>query len=87
MEERMMEAIERICDKHEKPKAMPGVVPYYEQEDSTIPEKIRISFSDGSTAVYDLHVELPAPMIRESIEIIRKWKTGYPTQQKRRRRA
>ena len=87
METNICIEVEKILDRHEKVKPLPGVMPYYEREDSRIPEKIRISFSDGSTAVYVIHVEQPAPQIVESINIIRKWVTGYPAQQRRRRRA
>lgn len=70
-----------------RPEMLPEVVTQYESEYSTKPDSIRVSFADGSTAVYDLRAEMPAPMIRENIEIIRKWKTGYQYQPPRRRRA
>lgn len=68
-----------------RPKPMPGAVPYYERESSRIPERIRISFTDGTTAVYDLHVDQPAPVIIENIKIIRRMKQGYVNQPARRR--
>ena len=86
MEKKTAEKLEKILESHKKPVPMPGAVPWYEREDSRIPEKIRISFSDGTTAVYDLHVDQPAPLIVESIRIIRKWNTGYQYKAPRRRR-
>ena len=79
------EKIGRILDKHGRPKPMPGAVPYYEHDYSEIPEKIRISFSDGQTAVYELRIDQPHPVIVENIRIIRKWKQGYVNQPARRR--
>lgn len=63
-----------------------GIFSTYEHEFSRHQEKIRVSFKDGSTAVYDLRVEQPHPVIVENIKIIRKWKQGYVNQPKRRRR-
>ena len=76
----------RMLEKENRPKPLPGAVPYYKRESSRIPEQIRISFSDGSTAVYELHVNQPAPQIVESIKIIRRMKQGYVNQPARRRR-
>ena len=73
-------------EENSRPKPLPGAVPYYKRESSRIPESIRISFSDGSTAVYELHVDQPAPQIVESIKIIRRMKQGYVNQPMRRRR-
>ena len=63
-----------------------GIFSTYEHEFSRHPEKIRVSFKDGSTAVYDLRVDQPHPVIVETIKIIRKWKQGYVNQPQRRRR-
>ena len=64
---------------------MQSAVPVYDRESSEYPEMIRVSFSDGSTAVYELRVEQPAPVIIENIKIIRKWKQGYVNKPMRRR--
>jgi hypothetical protein len=61
-------------------------VPKYEHEYSKYPEQIRVSFADGHTAVYDLHVDQPAPQVIESIKIIRRMKQGYINQPPMRRR-
>ena len=53
-----------------------GIISYHRDEFSRHPEKIRLSFTDGSTAVYDLRVEQPAPIIQENIKIIRRM-VGY----------
>lgn len=61
-------------------------VPKYEHEYSKYPEQIRVSFADGHTAVYDMRVDQPHPVIVENIQIIRKWKQGYVNKPQRRRR-
>ena len=70
----------------DRPKPMEKPALYYEHDFSTLPEQIRMSFEDGSTAVYDLRMVQPAPVILENIKIIRKWKNGYVNQPARRRR-
>ena len=85
--EKNLEAmIDRILVEHNKPTILPKPVPSYEHDFSEYPELIRVSFSDGHTAVYELRVEQPAPVIIENIKIIRKWKQGYVNQPERRRR-
>ena len=68
-----------------RPKMLPKAVPHYERSNSRIPEQIRVSFNDGSTAVYDLRVEQPAPVILENIKIIHRMRQGYVNQPLRRR--
>lgn len=62
-----------------------GIFSYHLDDFSRHPEKVRLSFSDGSTAVYDLRVEQPAPVILENIKIIRRMKQGYVNKPLRRR--
>lgn len=69
----------------ERPEILGKVVPYYEFEFSEHPDSIRVSFKDGSTAVYDLRASQPHPIIMENVKIIRKW-NGYNNQPMRRRR-
>ena len=78
--------IDRILVKHNKPTILPKPLPMYEHEYSEIPERIRVKFSNGRTAVYELRVDQPAPVIIENIKIIRKWKQGYVNQPETRRR-
>ena len=82
---RVQREINSILEKNRKPKLLPWAVPYYEREDSRVPEQVRISFNDGTSAVYVLKVDQPAPLIMENIRIIRKWKNGYINQPTRRR--
>ena len=85
--EKNLEAmIDRILVEHNRPTILPKPMPMYERDSSEYPEMIRVSFSDGSTAVYELRVEQPAPVIIENTKIIRKWKQGYVNQPERRRR-
>ena len=69
-----------------RPMILPEPLPIYEHVDSEIPERIRISFTNGTSAVYDLHVDQPAPQVIESIKIIRRMKQGYINQPPMRRR-
>ena len=62
-----------------------GIFSYHTDKFSRHPEKICISFRDGSTAVYDLRVEQPAPVILENIRIIRRM-VGYEPKHARRGR-
>ena len=85
--EKNLEAmIDRILVKHNKPTILPKPMPMYEHEYSEFPEKIRVKFSNGRTAVYELRVDQPAPVIIENIKIIRKWKQGYVNQPERRKK-
>lgn len=81
--ETLEEAISLWTD---RPEPLAEVVPYYDHDFSKHPDHIRVSFADGSTAVYDLRTEQPHPVIVENIRIIRKWKQGYVNQPARRRR-
>lgn len=71
-----------------RPKLMPGPAPYYDHAFSEIPEKIRVSFDDGQTAVYELRTEQPHPLVLRNIEIMRetKKKITYINQPARRRK-
>ena len=69
-----------------RPELLPEAVPYYDHDFSVHPDSIRVSFKDGSTAVYDLRAEQPHPVIIQNIKIIRKWKQGYVNIPPRRRR-
>ena len=73
--------------KPKRPQILDKVVPIYDEDhNSRLPESIRVSFEDGTTAVYDIHVDQPHPACMESITIIRKWNNGYNNQPMRRRR-
>lgn len=70
----------------ERPDMLPKPVPIYEHDGSQYPDRIRVSFENGGTAVYVLEVEQPHPDCVKSIETIRKWNNGYLNQPKYRRR-
>ena len=72
--------------KQDRPEIIGKAVPIYENEFEEIPYGVRVSFSDGHTAVYDLHTDQPAPVILENIRIIRRMKNGYQYKQRRARR-
>ena len=49
-------------------------VPRYAHESSKYPEQIRVSFGDGHTAIYDMRVEQPHPLVLKNIEIMKETK-------------
>ena len=69
-----------------RPEILGKVVPHYDKDWSVHPEQVRVSFDDGSTAIYDIRREMPHPVILENIRTIRKWKTGYVNKPERRRK-
>lgn len=77
---------EKEMKKERRPEPLPETVPYYDHDFSVHPDHLRVSFADGSTAVYDLRTDQPHPVIVENIKIIRKWKQGYVNQPARRRK-
>lgn len=72
--------------KTERPEILRLAVPIYEHECSVYPDKIRVSFMDGQTEVYEIMTQQPHPIIMENIRLIRKMKQGYVNQPERRRR-
>lgn len=73
-------------EKPERLAPLPEMVPIYEHEHDGHPDALRVSFEDGSTAVYEIRRDQPHPMTIKSIEIIRKWNTGIlPAEPKRRK--
>ena len=69
-----------------RPEMLAGVVGYYDRDASVYPDRVRVSFMDGSTQIYELRTDQPHPVIMGNIRIIRKWKQGYVNQPRRRRR-
>lgn len=59
--------------KESSPRPLPMPVCISGPEDGRLPELIRISFDDGTTAVYRLKEAENDQLIIKSIEIIRKW--------------
>ena len=70
-----------------RPEMLAEALPYYESDISVYPEKVRISFKDGTTIVYDTRTEQPHALIMENIRIIRKWRQILEERPRRRRRA
>ena len=68
-----------------RPKMLDKPAPMYETSYSKFPDRIRVSFEDGTTAVYELRHDQPHPVILENVRIIRKWRE-YVNQPARRRR-
>ena len=77
---------EKERNKGIRPELLPGTVSYYDYDISKYPDRIRVSFADGKTLVYDLRTEQPHPIIVQNIKLIRKWKQGYVNQPTRRRK-
>ena len=80
---KMIKRVEIELEK--RPAMLPEPVPIYEHTFSEIPERVRISFTNGTSAIYDLHTDQPAPVILENIKIIRRMKQGYVNKPLRRR--
>ena len=84
------DALDRVLEDIEigkqRPEILGKVVPIYEHDYSVLPEKIRVLFMDGRTAIYDIHMDQPAPVIVQNIRMIRKMKQGYVNQPRRRRK-
>lgn len=73
-------------EKPERLVPLPEMVPIYEHEHDGHPDALRVSFEDGSTAVYEIRRDQPHPMTIKSIEIIRKWNTGILPEEPKKRR-
>ena len=56
---------------------MPEAAKYYDTEESRIPDRIRVSFSDGKTAVYARVIEQPAPVVFQKVETGDRFIIGY----------
>lgn len=73
-----------------RPELLPEGVPYYDHDFSKHPDSIRMSFSDGSTAIYDIRHDQPHPLVMKNIQIMEQTKQnikqGYVNQPARRRR-
>lgn len=78
--------MKKEMEKDRRPEMLPEVVANYDTDASEKPETIRVSFADGSTEIYERRIKQPAPMVIRSIEIIKKWNTGYQYRQPKRRR-
>ena len=76
----------RRMETPERPEMLPQMVPIYDHESTRHPDSIRVSFTDGTTEVYDIRRVQPHPLTIKSIETIRKWNNGYVNQPMRRRR-
>ena len=53
---------ERGLEVIDRPELLPQPLPTYAHEWSVHPDSIRVSFADGSTRIYDLRIEQPAPV-------------------------
>ena len=73
----------------ERPAILSLGVPQYEYEESRYPEKIRVSFFDGHTEIYEIRTQQPHPLVLKNAEIMKETKKriqGYVNQPARRRR-
>lgn len=69
-----------------RPDMLDKPVEIYDHECSKYPDRLRVSFADGRTMVYDIRIEQPPPVIQRNISLIRKMKQGYVNRPERRRR-
>ena len=89
----LFEEIDRFLYGTIRPEVLPKPLPIYDHDGSVHPDHIRVSFEDGSTAMYDLRVEQPHPLVIKNIEIMRETKkkitqgyVNYPMRRRRRNR-
>lgn len=62
--------------KPRRPKPLPDATMVYMDEDGRLPDIIRVSFEDGTSATYKRDWQQPHPLCMASIRTIRKW-NGY----------
>ena len=67
-----------------RPRMLDKPLEIYDYEFSKYPDRIRVSFADGRTFMYDIRTEQPHPVIMENIRIIRRMKNGYQPRRRRR---
>lgn len=78
--------VEKLIKLEKRPEMLAIPVPIYEHTDSEIPEKVRISFTNGTSYIYTQQVTQPAPQLITCIEIIRKWEHDAKHERRRNRR-
>ena len=71
---RMTRAERRMMPR--RPRPLPDASYEYSDISSRVPDTIRVPFEDGTTAVYTLKNDQPAPILYRNIEIIQSWQ-GY----------
>ena len=52
---------QRRIDRNRKPEPLPEPAAYYDRQSSRYPDRIRLSFADGHTEIYDRRVNQPKP--------------------------
>jgi hypothetical protein len=67
-----------MAGRHEKkhPRMLPEPLGIY-ATNSTYPDLIRVSFSDGSTQIYEQRIQQPHPIIKKNLEVMRNTCIGY----------
>lgn len=58
-----------------KPSLLPEPAAYYDRPDSQYPDRIRVSFADGHTEIYDRRVNQPTPVTYKNDPIARRRRT------------
>lgn len=62
--------------KKNPPKILPNPLPIY-PSNGPYPDMLRVSFSDGSTQIYDLRVTQPKPILKEQLDSFTDVCVGY----------
>lgn len=81
-EELTKEQIDAILGRKKGRPLMKAATPFYAREADRHPERIRVTFDDGSEEVYQVHVEQPKPVF---VEVRNRDRRGYVNQPERRR--
>ena len=62
--------------KYRFPKMLPEPLQIYGMG-GPYPDQLRVSFSDGSTQIYDLHVKQPTPHLKKDLDEFTELCVGY----------
>ena len=54
-----------------RPRPMPTATMEYADDSSRVPDTIRVSFDDGTTAIFDRREDQPKPLVYRNLQIIR----------------
>lgn len=63
----------RRSERNKRPDMLPKPAAHYEGSHSRIPEAVRISFTDGTSAIYQLKSQETQRLVMTCIDTIRKW--------------
>lgn len=60
-----------------RPKVLEKAIGLYDSAE-WYPSRVKVSFEDGTTAIYERTCQQPHPAVLHCISIIQDWRCGYP---------